>query len=175
MVLWRKQLDRMREFMGLNGLRPAKGPSTALDQSTLVDRGTSDTELSSAEAETRMRTEGELTEDISKSQPPIIHNPSAIISTLQRLPRPQFGPGSDFHEASMTFKNRLKESWKKDPPTPRRGVFYMSGPVGLKGPKGYCRIEVRGEYDPTTRTWTAVSMQVKDLNLNSQRALGGQV
>ncbi|KAL1883533.1 hypothetical protein Plec18167_002537 [Paecilomyces lecythidis] len=172
LVLWRKQVDRAKEFIGFSGPQPIGEPSTPLDRSTLPGRTTSDTKFPPGEAEARMRTEGQLGEDISKSAEPITQHPSAIISTLQRLPRPQFGPGSDLHEASATFKKRLKEASKKDPPVPRRGVFYMTGPVGLKGPKGYCRIEVRGEYDPKARTWTAVSMQVKDLNLNNQRALG---
>ncbi|KAJ9213322.1 hypothetical protein DTO166G4_5129 [Paecilomyces variotii] len=171
LVLWRKQVDHVKEFIGFNRPEPIAQPSIPLDQSTLAGHTTTDTKFPPAEAETRMRTEGELGEDISKGGQPIVQHPSAIISTLQRLPRPQFGPGSDLHEASAAFKKRLKEIWKRDPQVPRRGVFYMAGPVGLKGPKGYCRIEVRGEYDPTTRTWTAVSMQVKDLNLNNQRAL----
>ena len=97
---------------------------------------------------------------------------SFFISSLQGLPLPELGPGSDLHEASVAFKKRLKDTWSKGPHTPRRGTFFTSGPVGIRGPKGFCRVEVIGEYDPTARRWSAVSMRLRDGNVFKQRALG---
>ena len=99
-------------------------------------------------------------------------HPSSIISSVQRLPLPKFGPGSDFYFALLAFKWRLTESWARASPSPRRCTFYVTGPVGLKGPKGFCRVEVRGEYDPAESSWTAVKIQLKDLNVFKQKPLG---
>ncbi|KAL5365753.1 hypothetical protein BJX96DRAFT_159683 [Aspergillus floccosus] len=99
-------------------------------------------------------------------------HPSFLISTLQRLPVPKFGPGSDLHAASLAFKLRLHDCWARELYTPPPGVFYFLGPVGLKGPRGFCRVEVKGEYDPATAKWTLVSLQLKDLSLFQQNPLG---
>ncbi|KAE8130742.1 hypothetical protein BDV38DRAFT_48725 [Aspergillus pseudotamarii] len=100
-------------------------------------------------------------------------HPSLIISTLQRLPLPKFGPGSDLYAASLAFKMRLKDGWAQELHRPRRGGFYFIGPVGLKGPRGFCRVEVKGEYDPATASWSLISMQLKDVSIFNQKALGG--
>ena len=100
-------------------------------------------------------------------------HPSLIISTLQRLPLPKLGPGSDLYAASLAFKMRLKDGWAQEMHRPRRGAFYFIGPVGLKGPRGFCRVEVKGEYDPATASWYLVSMQLKDVSIFNQKALGG--
>ncbi|KEY82499.1 hypothetical protein BA78_8724 [Aspergillus fumigatus] len=84
------------------------------------------------------------------------------------------GPESDLRAAAVAFKWRLNDCWARELRTPRRGTFLIVGPVGVKGPKGFCRIEVRGEYDPLTSRWTHVSMQLKDLNVFKQRALGNR-
>ncbi|KAJ5675875.1 hypothetical protein N7462_008772 [Penicillium macrosclerotiorum] len=102
---------------------------------------------------------------------PDLH-PSSIISSLQRLPLPDLGPGSDLHLASMAFKLRLNEYRAQNPRTPQRGTFFISGPVGLKGPDGFCRFEVRGEYDPAKSAWRTVEMKLKDINPRRQRPRG---
>jgi hypothetical protein len=115
-----------------------------------------------------------LTEDIptKDASPNNDHShPSLVLSLLQRLPFSSFAPGSDLHYAMLAFKRRLKSSSYQHH-TPKRGVFYLSGPVGLKGPRGFCRIEVCGEYDPASGKWTAVWMQVRDFNLYNQKPLG---
>lgn len=103
---------------------------------------------------------------------PELH-PSSIISSLQRLPLPDLGPGSDLHLASIAFKIQLNAYRARMKRTPRRGTFFISGPVGIKGPNGFCRFEVRGEYDPSKSAWRMVEMELKDLNPRKQRALGG--
>ncbi|KAJ5903738.1 hypothetical protein N7504_006121 [Penicillium tannophilum] len=101
-------------------------------------------------------------------------HPSSIISSLQRLPLPDLGTGSDLHLASLAFRLRLNEYQAKTPRTPIRGTFFISGPVGLKGPNGFCRFEVRGEYDPSKSGWRTVEMSLRDVNLRKQRPLGGR-
>ncbi|KAK9547958.1 uncharacterized protein AFUA_8G03910 [Aspergillus fumigatus Af293] len=101
-------------------------------------------------------------------------NPSSVLSSLRWLPLPKLGPESDLRAAAVAFKWRLNDCWARELRTPRPGTFLIVGPVGVKGPKGFCRIEVRGEYDPLTSRWTHVSMQLKDLNVFKQRALGNR-
>ncbi|RAL01491.1 uncharacterized protein BO80DRAFT_501774 [Aspergillus ibericus CBS 121593] len=99
-------------------------------------------------------------------------HPSIYISILQRLPLPNLGLGSDLHMALLAFKWRLHYSSAHSIHTSRRGVMYISGPVGILGPHGTCRVEVKGEYDVMASRWTVVSMEIRDLNLFNQRALG---
>jgi hypothetical protein len=101
-------------------------------------------------------------------------HPSSIISSLQRLPLPDLGPGSDLHLASLAFRLRLNEYQANTPRTPIRGTFFISGPVGLKGPNGFCRFEVRGEYDPSKSGWRTIEMSLRDVNLRKQKPLGGR-
>lgn len=101
-------------------------------------------------------------------------HPSFIISSLQRLPLPDLGPGSDLHLASAAFQLRLKEYQTQVRRTPLRGTFFISGPVGLKGPNGFCRFEVRGEYDPAQREWRTVEMVLRDMNFRKQKPLGSR-
>lgn len=100
--------------------------------------------------------------------------PSSIISSLQWLPLPDLGPGSDLHLASLAFRLRLNEHRTRTPRTPLRGTFFISGPVGLTGPHGFCRFEVRGEYDPAKPGWRTVEMKLKDISFRKQRPLGGR-
>lgn len=112
-------------------------------------------------------------ESASSNGDPELH-PSSIISSLQRLPLPDLGPGSDLHLASVAFKLRLNAYRARMKRTPRRGTFFISGPVGIKGPNGFCRFEVRGEYDPSKSGWRTVEIELKDLNPRKQKALGGR-
>lgn len=113
----------------------------------------------------------ELQEDVSEEQD---DRQSLVISSLQRLPSLELGPGSDLQEALTVFKRRLKIAWSKHPHTPRRGVFYIAGPVGINGSAGFCRVEVQGEYDPAAARWRAVTMRLKDINAAKQNPLGGR-
>ncbi len=112
-------------------------------------------------------------ENILSNGEPDLH-PSSIISSLQRLPLPDLGPGSDLHLASLAFRLRLDEYRARTPRTPQRGTFFISGPIGLKGPNGFCRFEVRGEYDPAKSAWRTVEMHLKDINPKKQKPLGGR-
>jgi hypothetical protein len=116
------------------------------------------------------------TDGLKENMPPNTENsnyhPSSLISLLQRLPLPNLGPGSELQLASQAFKVRLNHERGQDPGTPRRGAFFITGPVGLKGPNGFCRFEVRGEFDPAKREWRTVEMELKDLNMRRQRAVG---
>lgn len=97
---------------------------------------------------------------------------SFLGAALQKLPLPSLEPGSDLFAASVVFRLRLQHYRAQESHTPHRGVFYFSGPVGLKGPKGFCRVEVKGEYDPAAAKWNRISMEVRDLNIFKQKRLG---
>lgn len=114
------------------------------------------------------------TDGLKENMPPNTENsnyhPSALISFLQRISLPDFGPGSELHLASQVFKSRLNhEEAFQSAHTPRRGVFFITGPVGLEGPNGACRFEVCGEFDPAKRQWRTMHVKLKDVNMNTQR------
>ncbi|KXG51144.1 uncharacterized protein PGRI_067160 [Penicillium griseofulvum] len=117
-----------------------------------------------------------LSDGLKENVPPNTENtnyhPSSVISLLQRLPLPDLGPGSELHLASQAFKLRLNHEEALTLKSARRGAFFVGGPVGLKGPNGFCRFEVRGEYNPANREWRVVEISLKDLNMKRQRALG---
>lgn len=162
-VLYRRQMDRLMNPDGqpndvqlLNGrftLSSQPNPMTTREKSQLQppisDRSTENI-LSNAEPEP---------------------HPSFFISTLQRLPLPDLGPGSDLHLASIAFKLRLHDHETQFLRTPVRGSFFFSGPVGVQGPHGSCRFEVRGEYDPAKPGWRTVDVKLKDLSYHKQRPL----
>ncbi|KAL1961604.1 hypothetical protein VTN77DRAFT_1404 [Rasamsonia byssochlamydoides] len=166
-VLWKKQLQRFERprysnssiiAMTETALQPNTESSTEKDLPSLSDL--------------EMLSPNSLKEGLPHNESPARPHPSLVISILQRLPFPSFVPGSDLLLASMAFKLSLTASRSRYRPTPKRGVFYFNGTVGLKGPRGSCRFEVCGEYDPATRSWTTVNMYLKDFNLSTQRPLG---
>jgi hypothetical protein len=159
-VLYKRQLDRIMSPDG-----------QADDVQLLGGRFT----LSSRERPNPMVTHGHSqlqppgrTESIPSNAEPELH-PSFFISTLQRLPLPDLSPGSDLHLASLAFKLRLHVHKSETPPTPHRGSFFFNGPVGVRGPNGSCRFEVRGEYDPAKPGWRNVDMKLRDMSYNQQR------
>lgn len=172
-VLWNKQLQRLKEFLHVEGPRYSDNSIMFMTKTAKQQNTENSTEKDMPSlSDHEVLTSNSLKEGLPHNESPSRPHPSLVISILQRLPFPSFAPGSDLHQASMAFKWRLRQSWSRYRPTPKRGVFYITGPVGLKGPRGYCRIEVSGEYDPATRSWTAVSMQLKDFNLYTQKPLG---
>ncbi|KAL4774122.1 hypothetical protein BDW60DRAFT_215538 [Aspergillus nidulans var. acristatus] len=109
----------------------------------------------------------------SQSESPSTHlQPSSILATLRWLPLPKLGPGSDLYDAAQVFKKRINECQRSDSRAYRQGIFFIRGPVGLKGSQGSCRIQVEGEYDPVTSEWVSVSMHLNDLAFLSQKPLG---
>lgn len=80
--------------------------------------------------------------------------------------------GSDFYLAYLTFSLHLMRNRALQRKVPPRGVFYISGPVGIKGPKGECRVEVLGEYDPAEKKWCSLMVDLKDLRQDGQNPLG---
>ncbi|KAE8390662.1 hypothetical protein BDV23DRAFT_154598 [Aspergillus alliaceus] len=172
MILVKKQLSRLN----ITVLEQERAPDTP----SLPSRKALSSDLQTLDGLHPVpRSEEQVTSSAShrESTPPEKNvarlHPSIIISTLQCLPLPKLGPGSDLYAASLAFRMRLNDSWTRDRHRPQRGAFYFIGPVGLKGPKGFCRVEVRGEYDPATATWSLVSMQLKDVSIFNQKALGG--
>ena len=172
LVFLRRKLLRFRE--STSDREQAKGipdlPSSKY--SFLQDSRSLDAFNNVSQSESQLPLSNSYHEDLPRDSEHF--HPSSIISSVQRLPLPKFGPGSDFYLSFLAFRWRLNEYWAQESHTPRRGIFYITGPVGLKGPKGFCRVEVKGEYDPASSTWTAVNIQLKDLNVFKQRPLGGR-
>ncbi|KAL4927941.1 uncharacterized protein BDV17DRAFT_115838 [Aspergillus undulatus] len=100
-------------------------------------------------------------------------HPSIILSTLEWLPLPKFGPGTDLYAASLAFKQQINECRARESRVHRRGTFLVRGPVGVRGSLGSCRIEVEGEYDPVASEWVSISMHLRDLHLRTKKPLGG--
>jgi hypothetical protein len=123
---------------------------------------------STAEETSPSTTDTNTTQTQPESQPSRLPK---LLSVMQMLPS-QYRD-SDLYVAYLTFKlymMRLKAQQRNS--IPPRGVFYFNGPVGLVGTKGFCRIDVRGEYDPDSAKWTAITMKMKDFNFISQEPLG---
>ena len=168
LVLLLRQLDRLRKPKG----EPLDALDFLNDPSATPGRDTGNWIGQQEES----NIQPPMTDGLKENMPPNTENsnyhPSFLISLLQRLPLPDLSPGSDLHLASKAFNLRLNNERSRAPGSARRGAFFVAGPVGLKGPNGFCRFEVRGEYDPAKRQWRAVEMTLKDLNMRRQRALG---
>ncbi|CAI7637882.1 unnamed protein product [Penicillium glandicola] len=168
LVLLLRQLDRFR--------KPAGEPLDAFDffNNTSATPGAERGNWIGQKDQSKLQPP--LNDGLKENIPPNTENsnyhPSSLISLLQRLPLPDLGPGSDLHLASQAFKLRLNHEQAQRPGSARRGAFFIAGPVGLKGPNGFCRFEVSGEYDPAKREWRTVEMTLKDLNMRRQKALG---
>jgi hypothetical protein len=168
LVLFLRQLDRFR--------KPAGEP---LDASDILNSQSSMSENKRGSwigQQDQSQLQQPLNDGLKENMPPNTENsnyhPSSLISLLQRLPLPDLGPGSDLHLASEAFKLRLNREQAQAPRSARRGVFFITGPVGMKGANGFCRFEVRGEYDPAKPGWRTVDMTLKDINMKRQRAVG---
>ncbi|CAG8901895.1 unnamed protein product [Penicillium egyptiacum] len=168
LVLLVRQLDRFR--------KPAGEPLDAFDSLNDFSATPGDERGNWIGQKDQSKLQPPLTDGLKENMPPNTENsnyhPSSLISFLQRLPLPDLGPGSDLHLASQAFKLRLNRERAQTPGSARRGAFFITGPVGLKGPNGFCRFEVKGEYDPAKREWRTVEMTLKDLNMRRQKALG---
>ncbi|RJE26504.1 hypothetical protein PHISCL_01117 [Aspergillus sclerotialis] len=156
LVLLRRQLSRIRN-VSVDNWRNADNPSEiyALPRD-MGELGDSDHIFQSSLSST---SQAHVSQDNESSRLPN----SALFSSLHNLLLPGLGPGSDIHAASLAFKQRLRNCWAREPPIPRRGVFYITGSIGLRGSKGACRIHVKGEYDPVASEWSTVLMQLSEL------------
>ena len=156
-VLFKRQMDRLRSPDGQPG-------SVKLLDGRVTLSGHEKTNALGTQKQAKLQppVSDAPAEAVSNDEPQL--HPSSLISFLQRLPLPDLGPGSDLHLASIAFKLRLHEHQAKSPRTPNRGSFFLVGPVGLHGPRGSCRFEVRGEYDPSKPGWRTVDMKLRDCN-----------
>ncbi|CAG7956550.1 unnamed protein product [Penicillium nalgiovense] len=169
LVLLLRQLDRFRKLAG--------DPLNAFDLLNDFSAAPGDERGNWIGQKDQSKLQPPLSDGLKENMPPNTENsnyhPSSFISLLQRLPLPDLGQGSDLHLASQAFKLRLNHERAQRPGSARRGAFFITGPVGLKGLNGFCRFEVKGEYDPAKREWRTVEMTLKDLNMRRQKALGG--
>lgn len=177
-VLMRRQLSRLRNKTADNAAKP---DNPFHPHELPVDLGTLESlnylpehdpqSQLSTNSQSQTQADTPKNEDNNNPESSRLHH-SSIIPSLHRLLLPGLGPGSDLHLALMAFKWRLRDCLARDSPVPQRGSFFMYGVVGINGPKGFCRVDVKGEYNPATRNWSNVSMQLKDLHPYKQRPLG---
>lgn len=144
-----------------------------LDEEHAMSRNENLTPLSSHERRTAQSSGSDALSKKASAKDSDLH-PSFFLSSLQQLPLPDLGPGSDLHLASIAFKRSLNKYQSRSPRTPRRGTFFISGPVGIQGPRGTCRFEVRGEYDPAKPGWHTIEVSLMDVTSwgNKPRARG---
>lgn len=181
-VLWKRKVQRFQMYLGqedrstreaISQLKKISfqsdlNPSTSVNLQSFADWEKS---LSSGAVEEIEPATASATTDASRpqSQPDASHVPT-VLSLVQGFSS-QYKV-SDFYLAYLTFRLHLMRNRALQRKVPPRGVFYMSGPVGIKGPKGDCRVEVLGEYDPAGKKWCSLIVDLKDLRQDGQKALG---
>ncbi|KAL4961919.1 uncharacterized protein BDV14DRAFT_179613 [Aspergillus stella-maris] len=174
-AIWQTLLDKFSLGQS-NNERPTRGLSEILGQSSEAhvnsDLKTLDKLSNTSSPESRLLAPPESHDNASPNHDDRLFRPSAILSTLDWLPLPRYGPGTDLHTISLAFKKGINECRVRDLRAHRRGTFFVRGPVGLKGSSGFCRIEVEGEYDPVASEWLSISMHVRDLDLLNDKPLG---
>lgn len=180
-VLYRRKMDRIQAYFGIK-------PSTS-DVDKLImgiphmglRSGSKTTNLDLSEfSEWEMLNANPNDENKSAATTTTAEKPAsrdyparlpAIISMLQNVPFPDFTRGSDMHYALVAFRKHLQIAMLHKTALPKRGVFYFSGPVSLRGTMGECRVDVRGEYDPSKKKFTSLWMKIRDISLYNQDAL----
>ncbi|KAL4946953.1 hypothetical protein BDW69DRAFT_179386 [Aspergillus filifer] len=174
-VLWQILLDRFSLGQSSNE-RPTGVLSEISGQSSKAhmnsDLKTLDKLGNTSSPESRLLAPPESHDNASPNHVNRLFRPSAILSTLDRLPLPKYGPGTDLYAISLAFKKGINDCRVRDLRAHRRGTFFVRGPVGLEGSLGFCRIEVEGEYDPVASEWLSISMHVRDLSLSNDKPLG---
>lgn len=181
-VLWKRKVQRFQNYLGpedrstraaITQLKKIDfqsdiNPSTSVSLQSFADWEKS---LSSGIVEEVEPSAASATTDTSRpqSQPDASRIPT-VLSLMQGFSS-QY-KGSDFYLAYLTFRLHLMRNRALQRKVPPRGVFYISGPVGIKGPKGECRVEVLGEYDPTEKKWCSLMVDLKDLRQDNQKPLG---
>ncbi|EER40738.1 conserved hypothetical protein [Histoplasma capsulatum H143] len=82
-------------------------------------------------------------------------------SALQKEPGVPGEPASDFRNAMKIFTLFLLLTRRKNTnKTPQHGSFKMNGVVRFRGPKGGCEAHVVGIYEPTTKNWYMIEVQI---------------
>lgn len=181
-VFWKRKVQRFQNYLGpedrstrdaITQLKKIDfqsdlNPSTSVSLQSFADWEKS---LSSGTVEEIEPSTASATTNTSRpqSQPDASRVPS-VLSLVHGFSS-QY-KGSDFYLAYLTFRLHLMRNRALQRKVPPRGVFYISGPVGIKGPKGECRVEVRGEYDPAEKKWCSLMVDLKDLRQDGQKPLG---
>lgn len=152
-VYFSRQFARFKAFVGLDG----DAASSISASARLSGAGLSGPTLDNGEQSPRMDTQGQSCESFQNDlSPRRLQQHAGILSSLDNLPLLELGPDSDVHDAALAFKRRLLAFDARGFAMPRRGTMFFAGPVGLRGSKGFCRLEVIGEYDPLANKWVQI-------------------
>ncbi|KLJ10896.1 hypothetical protein EMPG_09833 [Blastomyces silverae] len=86
------------------------------------------------------------------------HKPS---SALQKQPGLLGEPTSDIRDAMKIFTLFLLLTRQKNTKkTPQKGAFKLNGVARFRGPKGGCEAHIVGIYEPATKNWYAIEVQI---------------
>jgi hypothetical protein len=181
LVLYRRKMDRMQTFLGVNDATSStdeaiKGVARLTVKSGSKPRTSNLLDFSEWEILNANPAENKppAAATTATTEKPAREYPAklpALISMLQNVPFPDFSRGSDMHLAMLAFKRHLWRAARRHKTIPKRGVFYFSGPVSVKGPLGECRVDVRAEYDPSKKKFTGLWFRLRDVTLYTQDAL----
>lgn len=182
-VLYRRKMDRIQTYLGIDDAASSstdkviKGvsipPALKARTSNLMDFSEWET-LNANPAENNPPATAAKATPTTAEEKPAREYPAKLpplISMLQNVPFPDFNRGSDLHVAMLAFKKHLLKAARQHKTIPKRGVFYFSGPLSLEGPLGECRVDVRGEYDPSQKKFTGMWFKLRDVTLYTQDAL----
>jgi hypothetical protein len=178
-VLWKRKVQRFQNYLGPEdrSTRDAITKLKSIDFQSDLNPSTNVSLQSFSDWEKSLSSgtveeiEPSATTDTARpqSQPDASRIPT-VLSLAQNFSS-QYR-SSDFYLAYLTFRLHLMRNRALERKIPPRGVFYISGPIGIKGPKGECRVEVVGEYDPAEKKWCSLMVDLKDLRQDGQKPLG---
>ncbi|OAX84491.1 hypothetical protein ACJ72_01132 [Emergomyces africanus] len=99
--------------------------------------------------------------EISKPGASTDFQPSKPSSALQKQPGLPGESASDFRDAMKIFTVFLLLTRRKNSnKSPQPGAFRMNGVARFRGPKGGCEAHIVGIYEPTTKNWHRIEVQI---------------
>ncbi|OJD13542.1 hypothetical protein AJ78_06002 [Emergomyces pasteurianus Ep9510] len=106
-------------------------------------------------------TPNSTTGEISKHGASTEFQPSKPNSALQKQPSLPGESVSDFRDAMKIFTLFLLLTRRKNSnKTPQPGAFKMNGVARFRGPKGGCEAHIVGIYEPATKNWHRIEVQI---------------
>ncbi|ERF71086.1 hypothetical protein EPUS_07758 [Endocarpon pusillum Z07020] len=95
-----------------------------------------------------------------------------VQAELIRNIMPEAEPNSAISAAARDFKLNFLRKWRSTQLDIPRGACYLRGEIGIKGPKGRCKMSVYAVYLPKENAFVHVLASTTGIWLNTQRPLG---
>ncbi|KKZ65325.1 hypothetical protein EMCG_08841 [[Emmonsia] crescens] len=100
-------------------------------------------------------------EEIARHGDSTDFEPPRPSSALQKQPGLPGEPVSDFRDAMKIFTLFLLLTRRKNSnKTPQQGAFKLNGVARFRGPKGGCEAHIVGMYEPATKNWYRIEVQI---------------